>query len=909
MAAVDGDSKSIPGIGTGNDSHTRSGTPGDKAGRSNDGPIRQATPPSRNASRSGSARQNKSVTSPITNGNGGNGSPNSPAVQIQNQEDKGQPYSQRMSDVTADSSKSPNSSTVVPPKMEATENTKSTRLTTDDTNTVQKDKPSNEAPKKEQETVEKHQNGPKVPEKKSDPTPSSIVSDNKSQQSKEDEEDESGGIFLTQALVTPRLGGKSGSDIVSPKTNRVSFKSEKKEPKTNNTTAAVSKSMEIVPVNNGQAQDDVDVFAVMDDIVKSVDSTPKIVCSVCDKTFSSPRILPCLHSLCFPCLDKVLTESSEEQTFPCPECKENIPRISPEFINNVYLEGILGVENSKTGESASCEICSLRNIKTPAKYECLDCVDLLCDDCGSAHLSTRATVDHRVVSLQEIATGKYDGEIRKRIRVKCRHHKDEPFESFCKKCNTMVCRECMIYDHRGHECVSLHDAHKATETNLMSHMGSVARKQREISLKRSRIDTAMSEINTKEQTLIDYVNDLTQQMIQKLNREREEVIGKLQLHMNVQRTECRDHRIKIDKELVRINSGLSFCHQVTHNGKQDEVLFMTPALSKRLKELAQSPIADQPDVALEFPNISLTDEYKITEAVDVFEFTPESEDVTSSRISKGFGKTMIVSFQFMDRINITGPTDYLPPKVTGLACTGNGSLVIADASNSNVKLFSTTGAYIDNLLTCRPVAVAACSNVVCISDRFSIQLVSTDRKFKRRIPLDGSGSLFAVSNFQMRYFTFVSPLQQMFKVYDTRGQFVQEFPMPKARRKGMHRTAMHITSNSKGEMLASDWGSFSIVHTNTDASVLHEYKCGTIGRYNNGWMPGALSVDAYDNVLVADQQNDQLMILSPDFKVIHKRKVRRDKLERPVTLASDTHGHYFVAGKGNFVNIYMCKYG
>ncbi|XP_060072632.1 tripartite motif-containing protein 2-like [Ylistrum balloti] len=862
MAAVESDPKSILAVGS------RPVTPSGKKGR--DSPARQSTPPNRNASRAGSGRLHTSVTSPIRNGNG---NPNAPAENSKSQQE-GKAYSQRMSDITADSVKATNA-LPLPSKLESSE--------------------------------DERNNGPNVAWTVSDPTPRSNISDNKSQKQKEDEEDEGGGIFLTQSLVTPRE--KSGPEIVSSRPARVTFKSEEMEPKYKNSVPASAKSQQLVPAKNGSESNDLDFFAVMDDIVKSVDSKPKIVCSICGKTFSSPRILPCLHSLCFPCLDKMLTESSDEQTFPCPECKENVPRVSPEFINNVYLEGILGVENSKLGESAFCEICSLKNMKTPAKYECLDCVDLLCESCGNAHLSTRATVDHRVVSLQEIATGKYDDEIRKRIRVKCRHHKDEPFESFCKKCNLMVCRECMIFDHREHDCVSLHDAHKATETNLMSLMGSVTRKQREISLKRTRVDTSMSDIDTKEKTLIDYVNDLTQQMIQKLNREREEVVGKLQRHMNVQRTECREEKGKIDKELVRINSGLAFCHQVTHNGKQDEVLFMAPTLAKRLKELAQSPMADRPDVALEFPNISLTDEYKITEAVDVFEFTPEKENVTSSRISKGFGKTMAVSFQFMDRIDITGDTDNLPPKITGLACTGNGNLVVADSNNSNVKLFSTTWVFIDTLLTCRPVAVAACNNTVCVSDRFSIQLISTDKKFKRRISLEGSGSLFAVTNFQLRYFMFVTPLQQKFKVYDTRGEFVQEFRMPKARRKGMHRTAMHITSNSKGEMLTSDWGSFSIVHTNTDAEILHEYKCGTIGRYNNGWMPGALSVDAYDNVLVADQQNNQLMILSPDFKVIHKRKVKRDKLERPTTMASDTHGHYFVAGKGNCVNIYMCKYG
>lgn len=43
-------------------------------------------------------------------------------------------------------------------------------------------------------------------------------------------------------------------------------------------------------------------------------------CSKCEDPFTDPRILPCLHSFCLKCLQKL-----SESTLQCPECDEEVP--------------------------------------------------------------------------------------------------------------------------------------------------------------------------------------------------------------------------------------------------------------------------------------------------------------------------------------------------------------------------------------------------------------------------------------------------------------------------------------------------------------------------------------------------------------------------------------------------------
>ncbi|XP_046565510.1 E3 ubiquitin-protein ligase TRIM9-like isoform X2 [Haliotis rubra] len=49
----------------------------------------------------------------------------------------------------------------------------------------------------------------------------------------------------------------------------------------------------------------------------------QLSCSVCLELFTDPVLLPCLHSLCRPCVEK-LTTSVTSQTFKCPECNSQV---------------------------------------------------------------------------------------------------------------------------------------------------------------------------------------------------------------------------------------------------------------------------------------------------------------------------------------------------------------------------------------------------------------------------------------------------------------------------------------------------------------------------------------------------------------------------------------------------------
>jgi tripartite motif-containing protein 2/3 len=46
-----------------------------------------------------------------------------------------------------------------------------------------------------------------------------------------------------------------------------------------------------------------------------------VTCAVCLKLFENPKVLPCLHSYCYKCIEGL---SQSENGFKCPECRDPV---------------------------------------------------------------------------------------------------------------------------------------------------------------------------------------------------------------------------------------------------------------------------------------------------------------------------------------------------------------------------------------------------------------------------------------------------------------------------------------------------------------------------------------------------------------------------------------------------------
>ncbi|XP_062544409.1 protein wech isoform X2 [Armigeres subalbatus] len=127
--------------------------------------------------------------------------------------------------------------------------------------------------------------------------------------------------------------------------------------------------------------------------------------------------------------------------------------------------------NSSNGSShcasslgAVCGRCD-----THAISRCLDCNDVLCEDCTHGHNKNTFAKDHCVISIHTISPIGSAAGVHS-IPVANQPHCDvhgEVLRYLCESCKKIVCQECTLWDHKDHSCIPVANvSHGASEKIL-----------------------------------------------------------------------------------------------------------------------------------------------------------------------------------------------------------------------------------------------------------------------------------------------------------------------------------------------------------------------------------------------------------------------------------------------------------
>nr|XP_054775340.1 E3 ubiquitin-protein ligase TRIM31-like [Lytechinus pictus] len=171
-------------------------------------------------------------------------------------------------------------------------------------------------------------------------------------------------------------------------------------------------------------------------------------CSICASTYTDPKILPCSHTYCKGCLDKLLKFSHENnqnnQRIRCPVCRTetNVPNQDVSKLpTNLALRNI--IEDMKK-QHQPCTNCKSDDNPHAVMY-CQDCGKYLCTTCHNKHTQSKDFERHKVIAMSEISSGK----VPVRKFEKCKKHPKEDEECFCSSCREFVCFRCVVADHAG----------------------------------------------------------------------------------------------------------------------------------------------------------------------------------------------------------------------------------------------------------------------------------------------------------------------------------------------------------------------------------------------------------------------------------------------------------------------------
>ncbi|KAL6466689.1 hypothetical protein MHYP_G00244930 [Metynnis hypsauchen] len=212
----------------------------------------------------------------------------------------------------------------------------------------------------------------------------------------------------------------------------------------------------------------------------------ELTCPVCLDLYRDPRLLPCGHNFCLPCLRK-LKGRSERGRLRCPECRQShrcsapwqknfkLANIADGFRRRSRAERPVSSRQSPTQrtEGVRCDYCPSEPMDmskgSTAVKTCLKCEVSMCPEHVQPHLELPAFREHPLVEPL--------GDMRKR---KCAEH-DEMFRYYCMDERTFLCNACTIEGgHSGHSIKTLKNTMKDMRASLDMELQKADRKIRRV---------------------------------------------------------------------------------------------------------------------------------------------------------------------------------------------------------------------------------------------------------------------------------------------------------------------------------------------------------------------------------------------------------------------------------------------
>ncbi|XP_038062527.1 E3 ubiquitin-protein ligase TRIM56-like [Patiria miniata] len=323
-------------------------------------------------------------------------------------------------------------------------------------------------------------------------------------------------------------------------------------------------------------------------------------CCICQERYQQPKILECLHSFCEQCLLKYCSTKHEGSTaIPCPVCRQEtkLPESGVKGLKtNFYLIGLveeLALQEKIVGSGDACLLCDICERDNEATQRCLDCGQYMCSVCSKMHLRFASSSDHKVAPLKDIREGKVTvTKKHQRQHPKCPIHDGEVTRFFCNTCETLICRDCTVVNHRmpEHSYIERNEATsvfkqslaelfiplESTMMDLQNSREKVSRIKEGLGVTAKRVMTEVqgkaaeirAEVTAQENRLLDDIKNI--------QTDREQKLGECEKTMGL--------------AAERFQHSLDTAREVTMTASDSDFLSLYPTISKDLKLLADQRI-------------------------------------------------------------------------------------------------------------------------------------------------------------------------------------------------------------------------------------------------------------------------------------------------------------------------------
>ena len=325
----------------------------------------------------------------------------------------------------------------------------------------------------------------------------------------------------------------------------------------------------------------------------------QLTCAICLDAFKDPKMLNCFHVFCKDCLQRlVVTDRQGQLSLRCPTCRRSTllpPATSVSGLQSAFhvhhlFEIQEALEKMKEPQKVQCEKC--KKVSRPATSFCRDCGQFICGTCADVHANWEEFSSHEVVSMDQLK-----GDVAKHVPPKkvthfCLKHKDQELRLYCETCGELICHDCTIRLHQGHQYDLISDTFEGHKANITASLELVEKQMGVVGDKLKQLDARCTEITEQRALVKANIHKDICGFIEMLKRREAELMRQVDQQVEPKLKNLAAQRDEMETIHAQLGSCLLFVKESLRTGSQGEIVKMKKRVVKQIEEMTAEFNAD-----------------------------------------------------------------------------------------------------------------------------------------------------------------------------------------------------------------------------------------------------------------------------------------------------------------------------
>ena len=310
-----------------------------------------------------------------------------------------------------------------------------------------------------------------------------------------------------------------------------------------------------------------------------------VCCPVCYNRFTNPKQLPCLHSFCLHCLQRIQATSGIRDSILCPECRRNftihgngdLNTLPTNFRLNSLLDALPVTECKRSG--VKCGNCDKR--RQESAY-CFNCCSFWCEDCLPLHNRIKTFREHHALALKDFGDEDFENIFKQ--PTFCAKHEKKELELFCRVCKIAICNSCALIDHEGHAKIALDDAAKEQRLRINSAIESKKRKFQKKVTRIVKLGENFTQVQEDAAKVKGNIEQFTDKLMAAIEAKKNKILDETEKKVKQRLKRLADKSQEIEEEMKRDKTAIEKCDKILKRSTNAQIMQLNEFLEQLFRE-------------------------------------------------------------------------------------------------------------------------------------------------------------------------------------------------------------------------------------------------------------------------------------------------------------------------------------